>query len=572
MNQPQVLGTMKLRIANQARVVNQIAGTYKDVYRALMEYVDNAADAAAVDDQKPRHLRISVNTTQHEVVFEDDCSGMSPKQLGDLLGSIGTSKKTHLPWVNGEFGFGVHAFRAFSRYIEFTSRTKGEATCTITIDREADENTEVPITRVGASEISTPTGTRIRIYGFRRGVFKGDRFTSRLQREVEEHFDDVIQNGILEILIKDDRVGTFSACRSIDLGSLPGTPIKLKLPVESPQGTRMLDVDVKLVEGAPLHHPVVLTRNGRRILPVGEIQSFRRFLRGSNRDVDVWDHPQLTGRIEIDDIASPNITRDDLQQGEERDILFEALGQVQTELQRAVDASMTKHRDRQLESASKVLSERLAHVMRRLSTMFRRPVAGTAAPGNTGEANTGIAPGGPMPGGGGPGDVPGAGGSNDTGSGGTDLGKGGLGPGSRGAHEGGGPEGKPGGTTVSSGGPELLFSHLDPAIRCQVVGYQITVNLDHPAYRARIRNDTLDERLLGHIARIISPCLTEKLYETQGQIPTPIEFGERAVDLAIMLEDDFMAHEEDIAFSIRTPEPGEQAEQTAVQGGRGRLW
>lgn len=554
-----VVGTVKLRIANQARIVNQIAGTYKDVYRALMEYVDNAADAAAIDPIKPRHLKIYVDTKEREVIFEDDCCGMSPSSLAGLLGSIGTSTKAHLPWVNGEFGFGVHAFRAFARYSEFVSRARSQVTCAITIDREADENTEVPISEIDSRAIAPPTGTRIRIYGFRAGVFKGPRFANSLQREVEEHFGDVIESGILEVSISDTRVGTFDACRSIDLTALPGTPIHETKSVEASGEIRNLEVSIKLVEGKPIHHPVVLTRNGRRILPVGEIRSLRDYLRGKARLADVWAHPQLTGRIEIDDIAQPNITRDDLQPGEGRDALFEALSEIQTELEGAVAASESKHRDRELESASKVLSERLAHVMRRFSAMFRRPVSGSSTPGNSGDSTSGIAPGGPMPGGGGPGDTPGAGAMNKTGEGGTDLGKGGLGLGVRGAHEGGGSTGSPGSTTLAQGGPELLFAHLDPSIRCQVVGYKITVNLDHPDYLSRVKGESLDERLLGHIARIVSPHLTERVYEARSQIPTPMEFGERVVDLGILLEDDFMAHEGEIALAIRTAGAEEQA-------------
>lgn len=551
MTPDKVLRTVRLRITNQARMVNQIAGTYKDVYRALMEYVDNSADAAAIDPNKPRHLRITVDTTKHEVTFEDDCAGMSPEKVGEILESIGTSTKAHLPWVNGEFGFGVHAFRAFAQYAEVTSRTAGSVTCSMLIDREADEHQKVPISEVDSGRISTPSGTRITVRGFRKGVFKGPYFASSLRKEIEDHFDDVIQNGILEVSIRDTRAGSYDVCKPVEIGSLAGTPIRLTLPVEADLVVRNLEVDAKLIDGPPLRHPIVLTRNGRRILPVGEIRSFRNYLRGKDRLPDVWGHPQVMGRIEIGDIAVPNITRDDLQPGEGRDALFEALGLIQNEIEGAVTAVETKHRDRQLDSASKVLSERLAHVMRRFSATFRRPVAAPGPMDLGGGATSGVAPGGPLPGGGGAGDIPDAGSGRPTGEGGTGLGKGGLGHGSRGAHDGGGPEGQTGGSTLAPAGPELLFSHLDPTIRCRLVGYKINVNLDHPDYLARVGKEGLDERTLAHVARVVSPVLTEKIYETKGTVPTPIEFGEKVVDLSIMLEDDFMSHESEIALAMR---------------------
>jgi hypothetical protein len=548
---PEVLATVRLRIANQGRIVNQIAGTYKEVYRALMEYVDNSADAAAVDPSKPRHLMVTVDAAEREVVFEDDCSGMSPEKLGDLLQSIGKSTKANLPWVNGEFGFGVHAFRAFAQHAEFVTRAKGSRTCVMTIDREADENQEVPITEALTESIRAATGTRVRVYGFRKGVFKGSYFASNLRKEIEEHFDDVIQNGILEVRVRDTRGGSFEACKPADLASFPGMPIKKTISCLVDGVTKSIEVDAKLVEGPPIRHPIILTRNGRRILPVGEIRSFRNHLRLNGRLPDVWTHPQLSGRIEIRDIASPNITRDDFQPGEGREALFDLLLGLQSELESVVQTSETKHRDRQLDSAAKILSERLAHVMKRFSATFRRPVSipGSGSGGTAG--GLGLAPGGSESGGGGPGDVPGAGGPEPTGGGGQGPGSGGLGSGDRGAHEKGGPEGKAGGTVVASGGPELRFSHLDPQTRCQLVGYQITVNVDHSAYKQRSDRGGLDERLLNHVARVISPPLTQKLYESLGQVPLPLEFGEKVVDLSILLEDDFMEAEEDIAIAMR---------------------
>lgn len=554
MAKPRVIRTVRLRIKNQARIVNQIAGTYKDVYRAMMEYVDNSADAAALDVAKPRHLQIAVDQLAREVCFTDDCAGMTPEQLGALLESIGASTKAHLPWVNGEFGFGVHAFRAFTQYLEVTSRVAGGLTSRIVIDREADEKQPVPIEEATSSAIPTSSGTRIRVFGFRSGVFKGPYFASSLRREIEDHFDDVIQNGILQISIKDAKARTYDVCKPVEVGSLAGTPIRVSRPVETEAGVRVLEVDAKLVEGSPFRHPIILTRNGRRVLAVGELRSFRGYLRANERLPDIWGHPQLTGRIEIGEIASPNISRDDLQPSEGRDALYEALSAVQAELEGAVAASEGKHREKELESASKVLSERLAHVMRKFSALFRRPAAGSGQSSTGGADGEKTSPGGDLPGGGGPGATPGAGGSKETGSGGRAAGAGGLGESARGAHAGDGSGEAAGGEGISSGGPELSFAHLDPSIRCQLVGYKITVNLDHPAYLARVSRGGLDERILGHIARVISPPLTQKLYESKSEIPLPLEFGERVVELGIMLEDDFMAHEEEIVLAIRTSE------------------
>lgn len=563
MPQSEVLGTVRLHIANQARLINQIAGTYKDVYRSMMEYVDNAADAAATLSKKQGKLEVTVDTSAREVTFTDNCHGMSPEKLGDLLGSIGKSTKPHLPWVNGEFGFGVHAFRGFAAFAEFTSRAQGSPTCTITIDREADETHEIEIKRAPDDLIPTPTGTRVRIHGFRIGVFKGPQFVSRLRQEIEAHFDDVIQNGILEITIRDSKGRVSEPCKPADVGGMSGTPIKKVVNLTVRGHSRPLSVDVKLVEGPPPRHPISLTRNGRRILPVAELRSYRNHLRAKNKDAQVWNHPALAGRIEIGEIARPNISRDDLQDDEGREALFEALEAVQEELETAISDLQSKTRDRSLNSAARLLSERLAKVMKRFDTVFRRPVPAPGSGSSLGESGKGIAPGGESPGGGGPGETPGAGSSKSTGDGGTGLGRGGLGSGSRGASEATGSGASPGGLAKAEGGPELLFAHLDPSIRCQLVGYQITVNEDHPAFKARAPSDgSLDWRLLNHIARIISPVLTQKQYEARREIPIPLEFGERAAELSIMIEDDFTDHEAEIVIAVKYDLAGTEPTET----------
>ncbi len=121
-----VIRKTKLRIREQGELLNQIAGTYKDFFRAAMEYVDNAVDAAAMLHQSGLSvvptLKIHIECTPKRVSFTDNCAGMSPQELCDLLSEVGRSKEKIFLWANGQFGFGVHAFRAFAREASFISR------------------------------------------------------------------------------------------------------------------------------------------------------------------------------------------------------------------------------------------------------------------------------------------------------------------------------------------------------------------------------------------------------------------------------------------------------------------
>lgn len=93
----EVLMKTRLRIRDQHELLNQIAGTYKDFYRAAMEYIDNAADAASILINKgeagPYKIDVDVDDMWRNVSFKDNCGGMSPKELCKLLSNVGRSTK-----------------------------------------------------------------------------------------------------------------------------------------------------------------------------------------------------------------------------------------------------------------------------------------------------------------------------------------------------------------------------------------------------------------------------------------------------------------------------------------------
>jgi HSP90 family molecular chaperone len=195
-----VLAKTNLTIRDQSELLNQIAGTYKDFYRAAMEYIDNAIDVAAIlqqrgDSVKP-HLRIHIDTNAKTVSFTDNCGGMSPAELCELLSEVGRSKKKAVPWANGQFGFGVHAFRAFARQATFISRKKGYPEAQLTIDRTFDENKEVACETTDNKQFDRP-GTRVTISRFDSQVFRKSVFMKQLVSEIQHHFDDVLRSGFI---------------------------------------------------------------------------------------------------------------------------------------------------------------------------------------------------------------------------------------------------------------------------------------------------------------------------------------------------------------------------------------
>lgn len=89
--------TARLQIADVKSIVNNIASTYKEVYRAAMEYIDNSIDAAYIEIEsgviKQFWVNIIIDYDSKKLIFIDNCKGMTSDDLCGLVEKIGSSKK-----------------------------------------------------------------------------------------------------------------------------------------------------------------------------------------------------------------------------------------------------------------------------------------------------------------------------------------------------------------------------------------------------------------------------------------------------------------------------------------------
>ena len=72
-----ILGKTKLNIADQNAIINQISDTYKDFFRAAMEYIDNSVDVATINRKKglKENYKIYIDIDIHgkTISFLDNC-------------------------------------------------------------------------------------------------------------------------------------------------------------------------------------------------------------------------------------------------------------------------------------------------------------------------------------------------------------------------------------------------------------------------------------------------------------------------------------------------------------------
>lgn len=541
-----VLAKTRLTIRDQSELLNQIAGTYKDFYRAAMEYIDNAIDAATTlqhrHEQIKPLLRIHIDTNAKTVSFTDNCGGMSPKELCELLSEVGRSKKKTVPWANGQFGFGVHAFRAFAREAIFISRKKGEQEACISIDRTFDETRDVTCESTTNKQLDKP-GTCVTVCRFDPQVFKKSVFMKSLVSEIEHHFDDVLRAGFMSIQVSEDKNKPYE-CGYFDFASLSGTPLKRSTYVSIGSQKKQIMIDLKVLDRVMDNRLPVLTNKQRRVQTIADLKSFKTFIRAQGENAYVWSNPFVVGFIEIHDLCSPNLTRDDLKDSPAREILYAHLLVVQKDLQMLVNEIMNRKVNESYKKLGSVMSECLSRILRTFKLQFEQAMP----TGKQGvfekkmiEESGDVPFGGDEPGGGGTG-------PDERGSGGisSDKGKSGVGESSSGGGAGDKKRGATAGSSseqlAPSSGPRIEFQNHAGEDRIIDLGNSLIVNTQHPDFIIRNTSSTgrirLDARLLNYVSLIIAPPCVHRLFEKRGKVPTALEVGSNLVDLSTRLENE----------------------------------
>lgn len=544
-----IITKTRLTIRDQGELLNQIAGTYKDFFRAAMEYVDNSIDAASILLQRGEStnpvLNIHIDTVGKKVIFTDNCGGMAPQELCELLSEVGRSKKKTVPWANGQFGFGVHAFRAFAREATFISRMKGDQEAEIKIDRTYDETVEVPCKATDGKQLDKP-GTRVIISRFDPQVFKKAIFMQMLVSEIEHHFDDVLRAAMIRILVSEDNSNAYE-CRHFDFTGLLGTPLKKTISITLDHEAKSITVDLKVLDRVQDNRLPVLTNKQRRIQTIADLKSYKTFLRNVGATPYVWSNPFVVGSVEIHDLCSPNLTRDDLRDSPDRDALYKQMLLVQKELQTLVDDIMNRKTQESFKKLGNVMSDCLSRILRSFRLQFEQ----TAPTGRPGEHEKRIVEeigdvpfGGEGAGGGGPG-------PDEKGSGGQPSlhGKEGVGDKNAGGGEGSKRRGAGPGASeeqvVTSPGPRIEFQNHAGEDRIIDLGNSLIVNTQHPDFIRRNASKSgkirLDARLLNYVSLVIAPPCVHRLFERKGKVPSALEAGTNIVDLSMRLEEDLIS-------------------------------
>lgn len=358
--------TFDLQISDPTSLLNEVARRYSSTERILMEYIDNALDDAEKlyrenADAYPFEVRIEIiiDPEYRYVTVRDNCRGMRRETLERIVINVGESQKKGITWVNGQFGFGVHAFRAAAETIQFRTKHAAGRQLMLRLQRNQHRNIQRPWVASEPFPSNTGSGTEVIVGPFDEEWFENVTAAS-IKQEVECHFERLLARPNLSITVCETDA-TPVHCEPFDYRQIPGEDFSRVIDLEF--GERIYPIEVYL-KVAELEVPGRVARffaRGRNINKAADIKSF---INKSSHRTSVWGHPHLLGYIEVGDMVRPVITRDDFNRNKARGVLYEAILDLENEIKAALNRVNEAHHDTTLNRLEDVLRDVLEKMSR----------------------------------------------------------------------------------------------------------------------------------------------------------------------------------------------------------------
>lgn len=335
------------------RLIPSVASLYNDVNRIFMEYIDNSLDSAErfYDKEKSsysRPIEITVkidgdNYKDGRVIISDNCFGIT--NFTKVVKSIGNSDKRADFTTNGQFGYGIYSFMASCSKLEITSKLEKEDALYLPIEKrqfETDRQEDVSFPDPKkVKKFEHESGTIIHISHFDKHSWKQIDI-QELKSEVEKHFELLLarKNLIVKLIrihnaLLDNNKEEF-ICKPFDYNQYEGEvwddyvkelyytkqerrPEQVVLKPPKP-----IYIFIKITKGKEINKRPVFISKGRRISEIKDIKLFR-----SKHKSELWDHPNVTGYIDLSDYLGPTIARNDFRNNERSRALFNTLYEIE---------------------------------------------------------------------------------------------------------------------------------------------------------------------------------------------------------------------------------------------------
>jgi len=346
-------GKQLLTVSSPCLLLNHIAQRYTRTSRIIMEYVDNSLDDAEAlykekTDSYSRRINILIEMRREkveesisqsevedmpfktdkveksgdvvavksskkkapkqqckwitEVTVTDNCRGMTNATLNRLIANVGDSSKRYSKFTNGHFGFGVHAFRACAKKIEFKSKASGKKTLGLKMDRDNEYFSKPKF--LNEEGVRTRTGTIVKVSNF-DNTWSEQLEPKEIIKEIQHHFSGLLLRKNLVIEVKDVVNDVTTVCKPIQYKKL-----NLRKTVRRSYkfGDESIRIRLFVAEKALSGKNCMFISKGRRVNEISDVKSFMKM---SRCKYGVWSHPNLVGYIDVTNVLDPVITRDE---------------------------------------------------------------------------------------------------------------------------------------------------------------------------------------------------------------------------------------------------------------------
>lgn len=330
----------RINIPDPKELLRNIAGMYQSATRVIMEYIDNSLDDAEYFYENegrypyPIEITAEIDPKNRRVTVYDNCRGMTRDKLARIVEYVGCSDKKAQPWTNGQFGFGVHAFRACCRELEIITKTRDGNPWHMVIPRDTNEvadEEEMP-----SRSFPHPSGTMVILKGFERDWWK-ELDPEALVKEIELHFNHLLRRKGLNLQVVEGN-RTY-ICKPYDISIFDGEEFTREISrIRDRRGVtitlpRPVQVHLKVCRTPVAGKQPLFLNKGRRI---EEVRRTKSYLNVSPHKGKIWAHPHLVGYIEMNGNLEPTLDRADFKRSSKRKPIYEEIAGMEEEIYAAL--------------------------------------------------------------------------------------------------------------------------------------------------------------------------------------------------------------------------------------------
>lgn len=374
------------------RILGNVASMYNEISRVFMEFIDNSIDSAESfyqprENNYNKDIEIKVEYSgstkkSGQIVITDNCTGMDKNGLLRIIKEIGNSDKKEQPWTNGQFGYGIYSFLSVCEDIEIISKIENHKPEVVKLNRNELEKDHLEDVKIEAPKqclsqyLEYKSGTKVILKKFDKVHWK-DIDLRELTDEIEKHFELLLSRNKINISIfKNSEL--LHVCKAFDYDRFNGdyyredvdTLIYKSIRGGTKKyylGNNPIKILVKITEEEDINKRPVIISKGRRISEIKDLRSFRI----SKNKQAIWNHPNLTGYIEVQDFISPNIARNDFRNNDKSKALYQYLINLEDLIKDLIDTINKETEEKHYKKLEDALNQALSQLAKLDITTLR---------------------------------------------------------------------------------------------------------------------------------------------------------------------------------------------------------